>query len=93
VAGGWRRLHDEELHKAYSSLKIIRMIKSMRMRWGHVARMGNMRSAYRVLVGESEGKRPIGRQRRSWEVNSNRDGGRLRTGFIWLWIGTGGEPM
>jgi hypothetical protein len=41
VTGGWRKLHNEELHNVYSSPSIIRMIKSRRMRWaGHVARMG-----------------------------------------------------
>jgi hypothetical protein len=46
------------------------MIKSRRMRWaGHVARIGEMRNAYRILVGKPEGKRPLGRPRRWW-VNS-----------------------
>jgi hypothetical protein len=57
VAGGWRRLHIEELHNLYTSLNIIRMIKSRRMRWeGHVARMGQLRNAYKVLVGKPERK-------------------------------------
>jgi hypothetical protein len=52
VRGGWRYLHNEELHKLYSSPSIIRMNKSRRMRWaGHVARMGEKRNAYRILVG------------------------------------------
>jgi hypothetical protein len=43
------------------------MIKSRRMRWaGHVARMGNKRNAYRILVGKPEGKRPLRRPRRRW---------------------------
>jgi hypothetical protein len=63
--GGWRKLHNEELHKVYSSPSIIRIIKSRRMRWpGHVARMGENRNAYRILVGMPEGKRPLGRPRR-----------------------------
>jgi hypothetical protein len=63
VTGGWRKLHNEELHNLYSSPSIIRMIKSRRMRWaGHVARMGEKRTAYRILVGNPEGKRPLGRQ-------------------------------
>jgi hypothetical protein len=52
VTGGWRKLHNEELHKFYFSPSIIRMIKSMRMRWaGHEARMGEKKNAYRILVG------------------------------------------
>jgi hypothetical protein len=58
VTGGWRKLHNEGLHDLYSSPSIIRIIKSRRMRWaGHVARMGEKRNAYRLLVGKSEGKR------------------------------------
>jgi transcription termination factor 2 len=65
VTGGWRKLHNDELHNLYSSPSIIRMIKSRRMRWaGHVARMGEKRNAYGILVGEPEGKRPLGRPRR-----------------------------
>jgi hypothetical protein len=56
VAGGWRKLHNEELRDLYSSLSIIRMIKSRRMRWtGHVARMGQKKNANRLLVGKPEG--------------------------------------
>jgi hypothetical protein len=63
--GGWRRLHNEELHNLYSSPSIIRMIKSTRMRCaGTVARMGEKRNAYRILVGKPEGKGPLGRPRR-----------------------------
>jgi hypothetical protein len=52
--GGWRKLHNEELHKLYSSPSVIRIIKSRRMRWaGHVARMGEKRNAYRILMGWS----------------------------------------
>jgi len=59
VAGGWGRLHNEELHKLYASPDIIRMIISRRMRWaGHVARIGKMRNAYKIFAGKSEGKRP-----------------------------------
>jgi hypothetical protein len=59
VTGDWRKLHNEELHNLYSSPKIIRMIKSRRTTWaGHVARMGETRNAYRILVGKPEGKRP-----------------------------------
>jgi hypothetical protein len=70
----WRKLHNEELHRLYSSPSIIRMIKSRRMRWsGHVARMGEKRNAYRILVGKPEGKRSLGRSRRRWVDNINMD--------------------
>jgi hypothetical protein len=70
VTGEWGRLHDEELNDLYSSPNIIRVIKSRRMRWaGHVARMGEGRGAYRVLVGRPEGRRPLGR----WEDNIKMD--------------------
>jgi hypothetical protein len=62
MTGGWRKLHNEELHNLYSSPNIIRMIKSKRMRWvEHVARMEEKRNASRVFVGKSERKRPLGR--------------------------------
>jgi hypothetical protein len=60
----------DELHVLYSSSNIVRVIKSSRIRWaGHVARMGDGRGVYRVLVGRSEGKRPLGRPRRKWKDN------------------------
>jgi hypothetical protein len=56
VTGDWRRLHNEELNDLYSSPHIVRMMKSRRMRWaGHVARMGEERAVYRVLVRKPEG--------------------------------------
>ena len=74
VTGEWRKLHNAELHALYSSPDIIRNIKSRRLRWaGHVARMGESRNAYRVLVGRPEGKRPLGRPRRRWEDNIKMD--------------------
>jgi len=61
VTGEWRRLHNEEQSDLYSSTNIVRVIKSRRMRWaGHVARMGEERGAYSVLVGKPEGRRPLG---------------------------------
>jgi hypothetical protein len=67
VTGEWRKLHSEELHILYFSPNIIRRIKLRRMRWaGHVARMGEERNVYRVLIGKSEGKRPLGRPRPRW---------------------------
>ena len=60
VTREWRKLHNEELNELYSPPNIVRVIKSRRMRWaGHVARMGERRGVYRVLVGKPEGKRPI----------------------------------
>ncbi|KAJ4439149.1 hypothetical protein ANN_15106 [Periplaneta americana] len=74
VTGEWRKLHNTELHALYSSPDIIRNIKSRRLRWaGHVARMGESRNAYKVLVGRPEGKRPLGRPRRGWEDNIKMD--------------------
>jgi hypothetical protein len=68
VIGGWRKLHNGELHNLYSSTSIFRIIKSRRMRCaGHVARMG------RILVRNPEGKRPIRRPRRKWEDNNKMD--------------------
>jgi hypothetical protein len=62
VIGDQRKLHNEELHNLYCSPSIIRIIKSRRMRWaGHVARMGEKRNAYRILVVKPGGKRPLGR--------------------------------
>ncbi|KAJ4442430.1 hypothetical protein ANN_04016 [Periplaneta americana] len=74
VTGEWRKLHNAELDALYSSPDIIRNIKSRRLRWaGHVARMGESRNAYRVLVGRPEGKRPLGMPRHRWEDNIKMD--------------------
>jgi hypothetical protein len=81
VTGGWRKLHNEELHGLYSSPSIVRVIKARRMRWaGHVARMGEVRSAYNILVGRPEGRRPLGRPRRRWEDN-------IKIDFREIWFG------
>jgi len=74
VTGEWRKLHNEELNDVYSSPNIPRVIKSIRMKWaGHMARMGERRGVYRVLVGKPQGKRPLGRLRRKWEDNIKMD--------------------
>jgi hypothetical protein len=66
--GEWRKLHKEEFHNLYSIPDTIRQVKSRRMRWaGHVVRMGEERKVYKVLVGNSEGRRPLGRPRLRWE--------------------------
>jgi hypothetical protein len=67
--GSWRKLHNDELHSLYSSPNIVKVIKSMRLRLAEVARMGEGRGVYRVLVGKPEGKRPLGRPRHMWEDN------------------------
>jgi len=65
VTGEWRKLHNEELNNLYSSPNIVRVIKSRRIRWEvHIARMGEGRGMYRVLVEKPEGRRPLGRPRR-----------------------------
>jgi len=70
VTGELRKLHNEELSDLYALPNIVRVVKSRRMRWaGNVARMGEGRGVYRVLVRKPEGKRPLGRPRRRWEDN------------------------
>jgi hypothetical protein len=60
VIAEWKRLHNEELNDLHSSPNIVRVIKSRRVRWeGRVARMGERKGVYRVLVGEPEGKSPL----------------------------------
>jgi hypothetical protein len=96
VTGERRKLHNEELCDLYSLPSIIRIIKSRRMRWaGHVARMGEKRNAYRLLVGNPEGKnhqedQDIG----YWIILGwilERWDGLMWTGLVWLRIRTGGE--
>jgi hypothetical protein len=95
VTGEWRKLHNEELHNLYTSSSIIRLDKSRRMRWAeHVARMGEKRNAYRLLVGKLEGKRPQGRTNCKWVDNIRwmlkRQDGVIWTGLVWHRIGTSG---
>jgi hypothetical protein len=86
VTGEWRKLHNEELRDFYSSPSIIRIIKT-RIRWSpHVARIGEKRNAYRLLVEKPEGKRPLGRPRRRWVDNIRMDLGEMGWGDV-DWIG------
>jgi hypothetical protein len=83
VKGEWIKLHNEELYDLYSSPNIVQVIKSRRMRYaGHVARVGERRGVYRVLMGNPGGKRPLGSLRHRWEDNIKMD--------IW---GVGGVGM
>jgi hypothetical protein len=92
ATGKCRKLHSGELHILYSSPDIIRQIKSRRMRWaGHVARMGEGRNVYRLFMAEPEGKTPLERPRRRWEVRLKMDlreiGWGVWSGFTCLRIG------
>jgi hypothetical protein len=94
VEGGWRRLHNEELHYLYASPDIVRMMRSRRMKWaGHVARMGEI-SSLDILAGRPEGKNNSedlgedGKITLEWILG--KWSGKLWTGFIWLRIGTSG---
>jgi hypothetical protein len=82
-----RKLHNDELHGPHSSLNIVRVMKSRRMRWAeHVAHMGET-SVYRVLVGRPEVKRPVGRPRCRWKGNIKM--GLRETGIDgvnWIWV-------
>jgi len=86
VTGEWRRLHNEELNDMYSSPKIVRVTKSRRMRLaGHVARMGEERGVYRVLLGKLEGRRPLGRPRHRWVDNIRLDLQEMGWGYMdWI---------
>jgi len=83
VTGEWRKLHNEELNVLYCSQNIVWEIQSRRMRWvGHVARMGERRLVYRVLVGKPEGKSPLGRPWSRWEDNTKKDLQEVGCGFM-----------
>jgi hypothetical protein len=86
VDGSWIKLHNDELHNLYSSPKIVRLIKSWRLRWaGHVARMGEGRCVYSVLVGRPKGKKPLERPRRRWKDNIRLDLREIRIdGANWI---------
>jgi hypothetical protein len=97
VTGEWRRLHNEKLNDLYCSPNIERVIKWRRMRWaGHVARMGEVRGVYKVLVWKLEGKDHwgdlsvdgwiLGRICRRWNVS-------IWTGLNWPRIETGGGRL
>jgi hypothetical protein len=85
VTGERNKLHNEEIRNLYSSPNIIRQIKSRRMRWaGYVARMGEERKIYRVLVGKPEGQRLVGKPRCRWK-----DGIRMYLGETGWWVWSG----
>jgi hypothetical protein len=85
VTGGWRKLHNEELHNLYFSPSIIRIIRIRIMRWaGYVARIGEKMNVYRLLVGKPEGKRQLGRPRRRWTDNIKLEIGMNVLGWIGL---------
>jgi hypothetical protein len=90
--GSWKKLHNDELHSLYSSLNIVRVIKSRRMRWvGHVAYMEEGRGVYRVLVGSPKGKKPLRRPRHRWEGNIKMDLREIGTdGVNWIQLAQGG---
>ena len=99
MTGEWRKLLYEGLNDLYCSTNIVWVMKSRRMRWaGHVARMGERRVVYRVLVWKPEGKKPLGRSRRRWEDNIKMYLQEVGCGGYgldrsWLRMGTGGGQL
>ena len=98
VTGEWRKLYNEDLNDLYSSPNIVRVIKSGRKMWVvHEEHMGEIGGVFRVLVGNSEGKRPLGRLGRRWEDNITLDLQEVEcglwTGSSWLRIGTDGGHL
>jgi hypothetical protein len=93
VTGGWRKLHNEELHNLYSSPNIIRMMKSRMMRWaGHVARVGANRNTYRILERKPGRNRPLRRPRRRWVDNIKMDLKDIRWGGMdWIDLAEDGD--
>ena len=96
--GEWRRLHNEELHSLYCSRNIVRVITFRRLRWaGHVAKMEEGRSVFKIVTGKPTGKRPLGRPRCRWQDTIRMDlkeiGVNTRNWLVWLRIGIIGEPM
>jgi hypothetical protein len=88
MAGGWRRLHNEELHNLCTSSNIVRVIKLRRVRWaGHVACVGEIRNAYRILVRKPYGKKSV-RGKDNIRMDVREIGRKVWTGCIWLRIGT-----
>jgi hypothetical protein len=85
IIGISKKLPNEDVHSVYYSSYIIRMIKSMTMRWaGHVACMGEKKNAYRILVGKPERKRPLGRPLYRWEDNIKIDLREIWGGMDWI---------
>ena len=83
VTGEWGRLHNEELNDMYTSTNIVREIKSRRLRWaGHVARVGEERRVYRLLLGKTAIRRPLGRPRRRWVDNIRMDLQEVECGYM-----------